>query len=288
MRGYIKIKMLTLPMCLIIISCAEKKPPHYGVFIHTVKRTIEIPIGEEISLEPIKEPIVEEIKKISIRHPKAINAHILFLGTYDTLETYDTLSIVPMMNSEKKDIDWVIFKPSKKMEEGIYMIILSKEIFFENLPPQTPMAVFFYGSREKFQKFEEKIQEIKKSSVEAAIKSNMHTLQIALEDFATYTTGYYPIGLNVTPSEVYEECEGIDCDTITLLKLLPKNFKNPVDSTVPPVIVSIDDPPLWRNIKPGQVVYVPLEIVKKRAAGYKIYGKGLKAPLEEILSSKEF
>lgn len=119
-----------------------------------------------------------------------------------------------------------------------------------------------------------------KKAKEAQVKSNMHTVQLALEDFAIKSDGWYPGNLNVKSSALIKGGE-----EKTFLTLLPRNFKNPFDSKIAPVVLSLDDPPLWDRIELGQVVYVPKEIKDKGAKAYKIYAKGKKKPLNVVLHS---
>ncbi len=39
---------------------------------------------------------------------------------------------------------------------------------------------------------------MQKRAKEASVKNNMHTVQLAIEDFATISEGFYPVGLNQT------------------------------------------------------------------------------------------
>jgi hypothetical protein len=255
----------------IIVGCGEKKPDRYGMFIYTDKEMIEVPIIEPVPIKDtsgyivqqfyraIEKPIINKIKKISIRHPHANDIKIYWMSS-----PFQTLPSEIWAFKEKKDIDWVIYRFKGEIKEGLYLLTLS-EITFKQI--YYPIATFFYGSPQKFTKeLKESVESIK----EVATKSNMHVVQIAVEEYATEANGWYPATL------------------AALLPYLPENFKNPFDSTIAAVIISYTDPPDWSKIKPGQVVYVPLEIEGRKAKAYKIYGKGKKKSLDLILKSEEY
>lgn len=81
---------------------------------------------------------------------------------------------------------------------------------------------------------------MQKRAKEASVKNNMHTIQLAIEDFATITEGYYPVDLAQTatnaaawPVIIDNRAVG-DAEPITGAAgpgpnaLLPSTMKNPV------------------------------------------------------------
>jgi hypothetical protein len=72
---------------------------------------------------------------------------------------------------------------------------------------------------------------------EAEVITNMHTLQLTAEDFATLANGYYPTGLSITVEETCWTCVG-DLRNIAENRiapygaesLLPDFFRNPFTS----------------------------------------------------------
>jgi hypothetical protein len=60
-------------------------------------------------------------------------------------------------------------------------------------------------------------------------------------------------------------------------------------STDPPAIavasvtVSPADPPDWKQVKAGQVIYVPLQVDHGRARGYIIYGMSKDWPINDVM-----
>ncbi len=150
---------------------------------------------------------------------------------------------------------------------------------------------FFTTFTQKSEEAKELVSYVK----DVVIKSNAHVFQVALEEFSTLVNGYYPSSLNISVNEIRKEMwlpllseEG----NKTILDFLPATFKNPIDSTIPPIIISYKDPPPPENVKPGQIVYVPLEVEGKKCVKYKIYIMGEKGPLgvltnEELEREKE-
>ena len=82
-----------------------------------------------------------------------------------------------------------------------------------------------------------------KKEMDAAIRNNMHTVQLAAEDYATQNEGIYPRAVS------------------NFLHLLPSSFVNPVNPDVSPVVNGIKG-------KPGQICYV----YDPKTEEYKIYG----------------
>jgi hypothetical protein len=267
-------KIIAMGIILIIAGCGEKKPDHYGMFIYTDKETIEAPIIEPVPIrdtseyilqqfhKAVEKTIINKIKKISIRHPRANDIKIYWMSS-----PFQTSPSEIWTFKEKKDIDWVIYKFRKEeIKEGLYFLTLGEITFPEKY---YPIATFFYGSP---QKFVEELKELEsvESGRERSTTLNMHTIQIAVERYATERNGKYPTTL------------------AALLPYLPQNFKNPFDSTIPAVIISFTDPPDWSIVRPGQVVYVPLQIEEGGARTYKIYGKGRRRALDLILKPQNY
>ena len=77
---------------------------------------------------------------------------------------------------------------------------------------------------------------MQKRAKEAAVKNNMHTIQLAIEDFATLSEGYYPInlaqtvalaanaGVNATTVAGADPLNGVPVQPC----LLPTSIRNPV------------------------------------------------------------
>lgn len=136
------------------------------------------------------------------------------------------------------------------------------------------------------------------------VKSNMHCLQLYIEDFAERANKNYPASINTTIKELLEDL-GIESDVDTSIAgagnrdtlfteeigsvgpcLLPPNYANPFGKSQPVLITSRVDPPKWDKNYIGVVYYVPLEVKGNIAKGYKIYGAGHKELLELVLTSK--
>jgi energy-coupling factor transporter transmembrane protein EcfT len=137
-------------------------------------------------------------------------------------------------------------------------------------------------------------------------KTNMHILQLVLEDFAEIAM-YYPANLNVSVRNVLQDLgkdsdvsitiAGIDKDTIfpneigsttpaMLSRWSTQSFHNPYDDSKPVLIVTKIDPPAWNKKIVGVVYYVPLGVKGNIAKGYKIYGAGKDGLLSLVLSSE--
>ncbi len=109
------------------------------------------------------------------------------------------------------------------------------------------------------------------------LKSNMRSVQLAVEDFWTYSVYYYPASFDVRPSDLHGK------DKISFRNFLASSLKNPFNPDFPPVKIYFSDPPPCSVANPGQVVYVPIKIKDNYAKGYKIYGKGATAFIDFIL-----
>jgi Tfp pilus assembly protein PilE len=138
-----------------------------------------------------------------------------------------------------------------------------------------------------------------------SVKSNMHTLQIYVEDFAERANNNYPASINTTVKEVLEDLV-IESDNDTSIAgagnrdtvftaqisssgpaFLHSQFINPIYISNPVLINSAIDPPVWDKNYIGVIYYVPLEVKGNIAKGYKIYGAGVKGLLSMTLTSYE-
>ena len=110
---------------------------------------------------------------------------------------------------------------------------------------------------------------------ESVVKNNMRQLRVALDQMAV-ESGYYPASLD--PGNAGEEDLGLD-----YIVSVARQLRNPFNQLDPVVGESEFDPPEWKAFKPGQVIYVPLDISEGRARGCAIYGVGKKELLKEVL-----
>jgi len=110
---------------------------------------------------------------------------------------------------------------------------------------------------------------------EAIVKSNMRSLRVALDQYAAEYE-QYPATLE--PSGADPAAQGISYIAMTARRL-----HDPFDPLAPTVAVSMTDPPDWKAIKPGQVVYVPLQVENNKARGYVIYGMSKDWPLGDVM-----
>jgi Tfp pilus assembly protein PilE len=162
-------------------------------------------------------------------------------------------------------------------------------------------------------------------AIEAAVQMNMHTLQIAAEDFATMAEGRYPeyinyrvdvilaaIGIQASNNHVVSDCSpqatGMtvnDGNDIPTIALLPGNnaFKNPFHTeaasldnqgTEVTVEAALANPPCHSDNPPpgssgeGTVFWTPVGTVGCDAMiGYVIFGDGDKNILYLRLTSDE-
>jgi hypothetical protein len=109
-----------------------------------------------------------------------------------------------------------------------------------------------------------------KDAKRSALKNNMHTFQLALEDFCTLANGKYPADLTVTIKEAYPDCKSFDSSTV--LKLLPSHFLNPYDRNDLAVCSSRGKYFNWSMDCAGKVIYLPYNLKGKTAGGYIIKG----------------
>lgn len=97
-----------------------------------------------------------------------------------------------------------------------------------------------------------------KKEIEAEIKSNMHTIQLCVENYNTIHEGIYP-------KSVAE-----------FVYLLPPGLANPIDATMPSVVDGTSG-------KPGQVCYS----YDSNTGGYKIYGFDVNGKQISLVLSSE-
>lgn len=81
---------------------------------------------------------------------------------------------------------------------------------------------------------------MQKRAKEASVKNNMHTIQLAIEDFATLSEGYYPVSLAQTVAQAsgvgtnataVAGADPLTAGGIVQPALLPVSIKNPVVGT---------------------------------------------------------
>ena len=109
---------------------------------------------------------------------------------------------------------------------------------------------------------------------EAAVRSNMRNLRMALEQYAAESDAGYPLALE--PADASDH--GLE-----YIAMAARRMRDPFDQLAPAVIVSPTDPPDWKQVKPGQVIYVPLAVENNRARSYIIYGMGKDWPLTDVM-----
>ena len=110
---------------------------------------------------------------------------------------------------------------------------------------------------------------------ESVVKANMRQLRVALDQMAV-ETDYYPASLKPGNSEDEEQY-------LRHIFSVTRQLRNPFDQRDPAVGESEFEPPDWKAFKPGQIVYVPLDVSEGRAAGCAIYGVGKKGLLQEVI-----
>ncbi|MDP2807197.1 MAG: zinc ribbon domain-containing protein, partial [bacterium] len=110
---------------------------------------------------------------------------------------------------------------------------------------------------------------------ESVVKNNMRQLRVALDQMAV-ETDYYPVSLKPGNSEDEEQY-------LRYIYSVTRQLRNPFDQRDPAVGESEFEPPDWAAFKPGQIVYVPLDVSEGRAAGCAIYGVGKKGLLKDVL-----
>ncbi len=139
---------------------------------------------------------------------------------------------------------------------------------------------------------------MQKRAKEAAVKNNMHTIQLAIEDFATLSEGYYPVNLAQTVQAAANAganlttVAGADpCPAAAAPCLIPLTIRNPV--------VAANNIAATAHPAPGFAVGLAgsantdfMDNVGAAAAGspsnctnYLISGYGVDAPLTLTLTS---
>ncbi len=143
---------------------------------------------------------------------------------------------------------------------------------------------------------------------DASVKSNMHTLHLAIEDFSTMSGGQFPdnpttrvrdilaqMGIGSTNNErIADNCPGtaVTVNTGAGTALLPSNntYKNPFLVNANSLDINNDplNPPPHAPVMPnasgqGTVYYTPININGFTAAGFKIFGIGSKIILDIVL-----
>ncbi|HTY08751.1 MAG TPA: zinc ribbon domain-containing protein [Candidatus Edwardsbacteria bacterium] len=108
---------------------------------------------------------------------------------------------------------------------------------------------------------------------EAVVRSNMRSLHVALSQYATEFE-QYPATLE--PADANDR-------SLEYLAMTVRRLRDPFDPLAPAVIVSPADPPDWKQVKPGQVIYVPLQVENGRARSYIIYGIGKSWPINDVM-----
>jgi hypothetical protein len=110
---------------------------------------------------------------------------------------------------------------------------------------------------------------------ESVVKSNMRQLRVALDQMAVEYDSY-PASL--APGSAETEEPGLN-----YIASVVRRLGNPFDQRDPAVGESQTEPPDWNAFRPGQIVYVPLDVREGRAYGCAIYGIGKKGLLKEVL-----
>ena len=113
------------------------------------------------------------------------------------------------------------------------------------------------------------------ASKEAIVKSNMRALRVALDQYAA-EFDQYPVALE--PAGNDPAARGA-----AYIAMTARRMRDPFDPLVPAVIVSPTDPPDWKQVKPGQVVYVPLQAESGKARSYSIYGMSKDWPINDVM-----
>jgi prepilin-type N-terminal cleavage/methylation domain-containing protein len=137
-------------------------------------------------------------------------------------------------------------------------------------------------------------------ALEASTKSNMHTLQLVVEDFAVRADGFYPGSLSTKLSQVIDGGEDQSItDGVTIPPFPPdalicphSGYANPFDKYTTALADLAAGPPA---VSPsGAVYYTGYDINKNpsngtadSAKGYKICAYGKSGPLIQILSGGE-
>jgi prepilin-type N-terminal cleavage/methylation domain-containing protein len=151
---------------------------------------------------------------------------------------------------------------------------------------------------------------------EGSVKANMHTAQLAAEDFSTQSEGIYPQLFNVdvvtTNANVVGNVATVagvnasglvpDASTAALPVLLPGNLRNPISKAVgfayasvagavpPAAVPATVTPAVGAALDAGSIYYISADAAGAaaavgNAAKYVIYGCGVKSTLPNATSS---
>lgn len=215
----------------------------------------------------IKQPVFNKVSKISIRDEQAKNTKIWYrLTLRDSLVESNQFKFVD------RDTDWVDCEPNDNLKHGCYCI---------NFTTQKPTSLdqfkytymFLIGTNKAMV---EDLNNIKNNAYVKILKLNISEFQWFIEKWSIESEGGYPVSFDL--SSGYKNN--------TVFKMANGNIQNPYSDSIPAMVLSLSDPPVWDNIKSGQVVYVPL-FKKKFVIGYKIYSKSDSGPLDLVLKSAE-
>ena len=110
---------------------------------------------------------------------------------------------------------------------------------------------------------------------ESVVKNNMRQLRVALDQMAVEYDSY--------PASLDLESSKMDEPGMEYIYSVLRQLHNPFDQRNPAVGESELEPPDWKTFKPGQIIYVPLDVYEGRAQGCAIYGVGKKGLLKEVL-----
>lgn len=135
---------------------------------------------------------------------------------------------------------------------------------------------------------------------DASVKSNMHTMQVTVENFSTLAEGYYPANLTVTVNDVRSAIGFPTIGTGDYTKsiagnadpsqypgpegtyLLPGNFRNPVKG-VNNAFWTTGSRPAWSDDNAGCTFYFPVGTTGDIATSYIIFGSGSKSLIPDTL-----
>ncbi len=118
---------------------------------------------------------------------------------------------------------------------------------------------------------------------EASVKANMHTVQVAVEDFGTRTDGLYPADFQTPVNSV----NPTKTDTTTVEDLLPGNLKNPFTGATGEggAYVSGTGKPTLTQGQTGYGAFTQAAISTVAYELYTIWGFGKDAELDLTLTS---
>ncbi len=142
--------------------------------------------------------------------------------------------------------------------------------------------------------FVEELQRLAAESFTGKLRSNMHRVQLALEDFSTMAEGAYPAERSQMVRDVLAAMgyPRVPAAFASIDSLLPSDFRNPFSEDLPALCVAKKDPPDWSAGFVGQVIWVPTGVTAPRhdslgsvAEGYKLYGGSSSKLLSLVLSS---